>query len=513
VDVAIETPKYFIVGKPAMIKFKLIGDKSKSVEGKATINYDRDGAEIKSEIMLTADRPELMIEYTPKPYYESPYAQVKFDGRSTENMEIHSDSLKPLLDPKLSLGSSNTIKSGTSKRLDLTYSTAFEQAIETNVHFTWTQTQGPQVNLKPTSGNSVEFSAPIVTENTVLTFAADYTYYDKNLQSLISVQGEKTVHIIPDNSWVKILKSFDGGAALVREDNTVLFDFADDTFERYTLTKPLESIKDMLVIRKYSALILYRDGTVDVIVFNGGPKLPYAESPKTTVKPGTLNKAGSFYTANNIVGIGHYGEYAWVAAVKWEPGVTAPSIFVLGGDPEQTASPAQLVPTYTLNENGVLSGWIGYNFNFIPFTVNDATTIGDNFHLNVPNPSGKTIAFISKANEPELLTVKPVNEANPLEDRLGRTALPKSPLQSSEFVAIHLKRQKEANEIFLVEKNGLVTLYDGAWKTVPFLEAMQDLGNPSITKDGTALVWNWGAPPSNQSDSSTRTTPHPYNIR
>jgi hypothetical protein len=184
--------------------------------------------------------------------------------------------------------------------------------------------------------------------------------------------------------------------------------------------------------------------------------------------------------------------------------------FQVGAQNGQRTTIREIKPEFNLANNGILSGWIGANFDFIQFSAEGIARLSGDLRTGYSARSGNPIAFLSVDNQPELLNLSPRDTADSSANRLVRSALPMSPLKTSEYVSIHQFGQDIKSGVFLVEASGEVTVFrDNQWQQVPFIHNVKEFGRISITPDGAAIPWDEGRIDLDKFAAEA----HPYNLR
>jgi hypothetical protein len=483
--VSIDVPKYFINDQPAQVKIILIGNKDYAVSGDLYVMGN--GIERKvnaSKIYLNAVESQATLTF--RPDLENPQLiptpiTLEFRSKDSDRYSIRTTSLAtPTYSNILNGGIPQTIQAGDEVFLNVATNKLMEDRVGGAINFTWRQLEGPSVQLNNASNKIAKFIAPEVSEITKLRFSVSSLVVDANSSAVV----EKIVFVVPSKLWVKAIKTFDHGAIVVREDGSVVLPVTrPEAVYTYKLTRPLNDIKNMATLDPQRLLILYKDKTVDLVVFgnDGVPTLPYRTMPKAPILPYTYYSAHYFYTANNIEdinGLDHKG--VWRAQIEWEPGVNVDKYFDVGAN-EGTETISR-VRSYspTLSDTSLLRVKFIRLADF--FSIEKVAQYSEGLFST---PDSDMIGYLLLDNTPGVLSIDYASAGSDYNELLS-----KSPFQTTRFTDIQPIGSATDKKIFLLEENGVVSSYrKGSWEVYPFLHDIADLGALAVSNNGTASIW------------------------
>lgn len=501
-NVTIEMPKYIIAGQPNQIKLRIIGTKTYAVQGNLLLSdlpyYEGQINESRlndATIFLSAESPEAIINFTPSfsaAPNESYGVIAKFKGNDSDNFLLTAVSqLTPKYAQILDVGMAETIKANTDQQLNVKTNGLLELQVGNFSNFVWMQIEGPQVQLTKTSDRDVHFIAPDVSEITKLRFRVNADVNNVNEKGT----AEKLIYVVPTNNWIKVAKTFDDGAIVVREDGSAITssDITPEQWNVYSLTRPLDEIKDMIKFTEHyiinSAdvlLILYVDGTLDVVEFdtNGMPEVKFGDIPRAPleVKNG-LSSQVSVYRGNNLKAIKRLGNV-------WEVQSQEDQYYRL--DYDQIVVVSATGSALSLAEGGILTGSISTPQTYgAPFSVANVRQYSEPHYSSLGN---SVFAYLFTDNTPGYLRGEVTSAAALAQDpslsivSIHYETMSKSPYQLTPFIDISVFGKYD--EIYLLEQNGSVSsFHNGAWNELPYFHNIAELGAIAVSNDGTAIVW------------------------
>ena len=493
----IEAPKYFVIGEPAEIKLLLSGPESFSATGDLYFytEYEANSAQKinVTPIKLDSSSAQAVIPIENPPLASAERAvsvRIKFVWKDNNNYNRQTVSeVKVVHTNALTAGPTETIREGAEKILSASQNTLLESIDAEGAEFNWQQMEGPAVTLTQLSDRAVQFTAPLATEVTKLTFTVTRTI--KN--TAIRTQADKVIFIIPSKQWAKIVKTYDNDSIIVRDDNiAILYPKPQDAGLAFKLHRPLAEIKDMAYLGNGKVINLNFDGTLDLLTLNNNDtySLPYKDQVKSPILPGTYYTERNFYTANNIEridGLNHDG--IWEAKIRWQPGVLVDAFYTIGarGGDYTTISDYGRLPELT--SSGQLSGRLQYKrqTNYIDstsFSLNDIKTY-DVAASGSISPS--KIFYILDNGLPGFIEYG-IDGINSNQPTIRNELLEQIPA-GLRFIAIHIYQ----NNIYLIDEHGRLSRYSNKkWEPINYLRDITHVGEEYIIdKDGTAgILWN-----------------------
>ncbi|MFO1369387.1 MAG: hypothetical protein U1F46_10360 [Marinagarivorans sp.] len=498
--IAIEAPKYFVMGEPTEIKLHLSGPESFSATGDLYFYTDNASNSFQkinlNPLKLDPTSPQVVIPIEAPPLASAQAAvaiRIKFVWNDNNNYSRQTVSEARIIYPTaLTAGPTETIKGGAEKILSASQNTLLEAIEAGGAEFSWQQNEGPAVTLTQLSGRAVQFTAPMVTEVTKLRFTVTRTI--KNTR--ISNQAEKVLFIIPSSQWAKIIKTFDNDTIIVRDDNIAIVNPKPRKLGfAFKLHRPLAEIKDMAYLGDGRVISLYLDGTLDLLTLNsnGTYRLPYKDQTKSPILPGTYYTERYFYTANNIErinGLNHDG--IWEAKIRWQPGTLSDSFYTIGARDGEYTTISDYGVSPELSWSGQLSGKLQYkrsinSFDYIDstsFSLSDVKAYG--FAANGKISPSK-IGYVLNSGLPGIIEYG-MDSTNAVQPIVRNTILESIPFDYG-LIAIHLFQ----GDIYLLDERGQVGRYhDKKWEPIDYLRDITHLGDEFfIDKDGTGgILWN-----------------------
>jgi hypothetical protein len=501
-NVTIEMPRYIIAGQPNQIKLRIIGAKTYAVHGDLLLSdlpYSegqiRESRLNDATIFLSAETPEAIINFTPSfsaAPNESYGVTAKFKGNDSDNFMLTTVSqVTPKYAYILDVGMAETIKANSDRQLNVKTNKLLETQVGNFSNFVWTQTDGPQVQLTKTSDRDLHFIAPDVSEITKLRFRVDVDVNNVNEKGT----AEKLIYVVPTNNWIKVAKTFDDGAIVVREDGSAIAssEITPQQWLVYSLTRPLDEIKDMIKFTEHHItnsadvlLILYVDGTLDVVEFdtNGIPEVKFGDIPRAPldIKNG-LSTQVSVYRGNNLKAIKRLGNV-------WEVQSQEDQFYRLDYDQIVFASPERAA--LSLSEEGILTGSTSTPQSYgAPFSVANVRQYSEPHYSLLGN---SVFAYLFADNSAGYLRGEVTSAAALAQDpslsvvSIHYETISKSPYQLTPFIDISVFGKYD--EIYLLEQNGSVSsFHKGAWNDLPYFHNIAELGTVAVSNDGTAIVW------------------------
>lgn len=490
ISIQIEAPDHFFAGQKTEIKLTLLGSDPYSINGRLNY-YFIDGPYYSAPVTLSSTLPQASVSISiPLSDVTTGKKPIKlfFSGNGSDTYAYTTE--QQLIDVyagMISQGPSETIKAGSVNTLTAAKNVTLERALDLKIETSWAQLSGVKVALTPISDRAVEFTAPEVNEITQLRFsltgAVDGT--------TPSEAKEKNVFIIPADQWVGIIKTFDDDSIIVREDYTALIIQGDQASKSlFKLPRPLGEIKDMAYLGANKVVILYPDGTVDLLVLNsdGTYSLPYESIAKSPILPSTYYTERYFFTANNIEsinGLNHDG--IWEAEIRWEPGTKVDSFYTLGARNGEYTTISNYGVSPALNSAGQLSGKLqnrkyNHHYESIGFLLNNIKAFGSSQY---GARSASIIGYIQENGVPGFIEYA-ADAVNPAELTVRNVLLDQIPLQPR-IAAIRPLQ----DYLYLIDEKGHLSRYhEKTWEPVDYWQNLIYISDKLvISQDGTGSIF------------------------